>query len=54
MRLRVWLIAVFLFVAAGCGSGSSGSTSGGTADVGGSLESLWKRPGLRTVAVIAG
>ena len=50
MRLRVWLIAVLLFVAAGCG-GSSGE-SGGTAD-GGSLESLWKRPG-EDVAVIPG
>lgn len=50
MRLRVWLIAVLLLVAAGCG-GSSGE-SGGTAD-GGSLESLWQRPG-EDVAVIPG
>jgi hypothetical protein len=50
MRLRVWLIAVLLLVAAGCG-GSSGE-SGGTAD-GDSLESLWKRPG-EDVAVIPG
>jgi hypothetical protein len=50
MRLQVSLIAVLLFVAAGCG-GSSGE-SGGTAD-GDSLESLWKRPG-EDVAVIPG
>jgi hypothetical protein len=50
MRLRVSLIAVLLFVAAGCG-GSSGE-SGGAAD-GDSLDSLWKRPG-EDVAVIPG
>jgi hypothetical protein len=50
MRLRVWLIAVLLLVAAGCG-GSSGE-SGGTAD-GDSLDSLWKRPG-EDVAVTPG
>jgi hypothetical protein len=51
MRLRVVLIAFLLFVAAGCG-GSSGE-SGGTADAGNSLESLWKRPG-EDVAVVPG
>ena len=50
MRLQVWLIALLLLVAAGCG-GSSGE-SGGTAD-GDSLESVWKRPG-EDVAVIPG